>query len=81
MEEDRTSRLSEFGMRVYLFLEEYVDFPDDRYISELQLRDGIKLLVEENVFTAEALRMEALRTQRVIIPPRWVETKHIEKKE
>lgn len=73
MEEYRTSMLSEFGMRVYLFLKEYVDFPDDRYISELLLRDGIKLLVEGNVFTAEALRMEALRTQRVIIPLSWVE--------
>lgn len=78
MEEYRTSMLSEFGMGVYLFLEEYVDFPDDRYISELQLRDGIKLLVEGNVFTAEDLRMEALRTQRVIIPLVYFPTPKIE---
>lgn len=74
MATERTELLSEFGMRVYLFLKEYVEFPEGMIITENLLRLAVISLLENKIFSAEKLREEALRKQRVIIPVSWGES-------
>ena len=66
---------NEQNKRIAEFLSEYLTCADGSPITaetdEAVLRDGVGVLIDEKIFTADALKREAARGYNVIIPYDW----------
>lgn len=62
--------MDEQMMRIAHFLSQYLQTNDGMLIppNEAYIRDGIAVLLEENIMTLDELRMEALKDFNVIVP-------------
>ena len=74
----------EFRERIANFISIYADITDCKlgYGDEKVIRQGIKLLIEEKIFSVSGLKKELMRQQRIIVSDDFInECLHVQVKE
>lgn len=63
----------EFRKRMADFISEYIDtINGGKYEDDDVIRQSIRILITENVFTVEELRKQALKDHYILIPKQFI---------
>ncbi len=63
----------DFRNKLAGFISEYIDaINGGKYTDDDVIRQSIKILITENVFTIESLRKQALKDHQILIPESFV---------
>lgn len=65
----------EYRERIAEFLSQYIDVLDCRlgYGDERVIRQGIKLLIEQNIFSKKQIKKELMRQQGIVLTDGFIE--------